>query len=149
VVTRAIELFEPVAEQTGVKLVFAQTSPATVSGEPGRLRQILTNLLDNALKFTPSGGTVECSLKVDNPSAPAWAELVVSDNGPGVPQANLEKVFERFSRSDPAHQPMQPKIGSGLGLSICRAIVRALGGSIRMENRQGGGARVIVRLPCS
>lgn len=149
VVSRAIELFEPVAEQKGVTMVSNPFPAVMVGAEPARLRQVLTNLLDNALKFTPSGGQVECSLKLDNPITPAWAELVVADTGPGVPTANLEKVFERFSRSDPAHQPMQPKMGSGLGLSICRAIVRALGGSIRMENRQEGGARVVVRLPCA
>ncbi|MFM8932830.1 MAG: sensor histidine kinase, partial [Gemmataceae bacterium] len=123
--------------------------PVTVKGEPGRLRQVLSNLLDNALKFTPAGGSVECSLSVDDPAYPGWATLEVADSGPGVPEESLERVFDRFNRTDPAHQPMRPKGGSGLGLSICRAIIRAVGGSIRMENRPTGGARLVVKLPCA
>jgi len=86
---------------------------------------------------------------VDDPAQPAWAILEVSDTGPGVPEESLERVFDRFNRTDPAHQPMRPKGGSGLGLSICRAIVRAVGGSIRMENRPTGGARLVVKLRCA
>ena len=149
VLERAVEMFEPVAEQRGIVLVMVPPSAVLVSGESSRLRQVLSNLLDNALKFTPPGGRVECSLRLDDPSNPAWVELEVADTGPGIPQENLERVFERFHRNDPAHQPMQPKSGTGLGLSICRAIIRPLGGSIRMENRPVGGIRVVIRLPCA
>ncbi len=149
VLERTVEMFTPVAEQKGVTLHLDSLPHLTVVGEPARLRQVLSNLLDNALKFTPPGGRIDCSLKPDSPLHPAWVELEVADTGPGVAEQSLEKVFDRFNRTDPAHLPMQPKIGSGLGLSICRAIVKAVGGSIRMENRPGGGARLLVKLPCS
>jgi signal transduction histidine kinase len=149
VLERTVEMFTPVAEQKGVTLHLDSLPHLTVVGEPARLRQVLSNLLDNALKFTPPGGRIDCSLKPDSPLHPAWVELEVADTGPGVAEQSLEKVFDRFNRTDPAHLPMQPKIGSGLGLSICRAIVKAVGGSIRMENRPGGGARLVVKLPCA
>ena len=149
VVERAIEMFTPVAEQKGIHLNLQASRTVTVAGEPGRLRQVLSNLLDNALKFTPPGGTVDCSWRVDDSAHPGWATLEVADTGPGVPEESIEKVFDRFNRTNPAHQPMRPKGGSGLGLSICRAIVKAVGGSIRMENRPTGGARLVVKLPCA
>lgn len=149
VLERAVEMFTPVAEQKGVTLNLEAHPPATVAADPARLRQVLSNLLDNAIKFTPEGGRVVCELKLDDPTRPAWADLSVTDTGPGVPPESLDKVFDRFNRTNPSQQPMQPKTGSGLGLSICRAIVKAMGGSIRMENRPGGGAQVLVRVPCS
>ena len=149
VLERAVEMFRPVAEQKNITLQFSPPPPATVLGDPAKIRQILSNLLDNALKFTPAGGRIDCNLVLDDPVHPAWAKLSVADTGPGVPNEYLEKVFDRFNRSDPAHQPMQPKTGTGLGLSICRAIVKALGGTIHMENRPIGGALLVVKLPCA
>jgi two-component system sensor histidine kinase ChvG len=122
-----------------------------VNGHDGRLSQVLSNLVDNALSFSPENGTVTVRLERDDREV----GIAVEDCGPGIPPDKLEAIFERFYTDRPATEPMRGK-NSGLGLSISREIVRAHGGRIWAENRypsQGGpigqpiGARFIVRLP--
>ncbi|HYB10003.1 MAG TPA: stimulus-sensing domain-containing protein [Alphaproteobacteria bacterium] len=116
-----------------------------VSGLEGRLAQVFRNLIENALSFSPPGGTVTLSLRHDG----EMIEAVVEDEGPGLPEGKFETIFERFYSERPAGE----KFGthSGLGLSISKQIVDVHGGTIRAENRRdaGGrvrGARFIVRL---
>jgi two-component system, OmpR family, sensor kinase len=112
-----------------------------VSIDPDLLEQILWNLCDNALKFTPSGGWVDVHIAQSEE-----LEIVVTDSGPGLGE-DPDRLFDRFVRADPARTPGQSRSGTGLGLSIVRAIAEGYGGSVKGENDPRGGARVSVRLP--
>ncbi len=115
--------------------------PVEVLGDRDRLRQVVDNLLDNALKFTPSGGRVE--VRITAADAPAVAELSVSDNGQGIAPEDLPHVFERFYRGDAARRAP----GAGLGLAIARRLVEAHDGTIRAESDGRDGARFVVQMP--
>lgn len=104
------------------------------------MERVLANLLDNASKYTPPGSTVEIGASVQ-PSGPV--EIWVEDDGPGLPPGKEEDIFKKFERG----QKESRTPGVGLGLAICRAIVEAHGGTIRAENRGGGGARFVFSLP--
>ena len=117
-----------------------------VAAVEGRLVQVLRNLIGNALSFSPPSGT----LTLRAAEAGAWVEIAVEDEGPGIPEARLEHVFDRFYTERPAGEQFGKH--SGLGLSISRQIVEALKGQISAENRRGPdgavlGARFVVRLP--
>ena len=103
------------------------------------MTQVLVNLLDNALKYTPRQSAIELEAGLDD----GTLTLAISDRGPGIPEADLRKVFDKFYRV-----PVPEGAGgTGLGLSICKGIVEAHGGAIRAENREGGGLRMMVTLP--
>jgi two-component system OmpR family sensor kinase len=116
-------------------------APAVVLGDRLRLHQVFANLLANVRTHTPAGTTATVSLQ---PSGNQIA-IVVSDDGPGVGDDDLGKLFDRFFRVDPARS--REKGGSGLGLSIVAAIVRAHGGVIRASHTSGGGLTMTVLLP--
>ncbi|MGA2191912.1 MAG: sensor histidine kinase KdpD [Nitrospirota bacterium] len=105
------------------------------------MTQVLINLLDNALKYSQGDLPVELSARVRG----ELMEIEVADRGPGIPEEDLQKIFDKFYR---VHRP-EGVSGTGLGLTICKGIVNAHGGMIRAENRQGGGARFIISLPLS
>ena len=105
-------------------------------GDPEKLRQVFLNLIDNALKHTPERGRIE--LRVE--TAAGRARAVMRDSGPGIPGADLERIFERFT-SDRS----RPGAGTGLGLPIARAIARAHGGELRAASP--GGAEFTLELP--
>jgi two-component system sensor histidine kinase KdpD len=103
------------------------------------MAQVIVNLLDNALKYTPRNSSVELAAGL----ADHTLTLAISDRGPGIPEQDLSRVFDKFYRV-----PVPEGAGgTGLGLSICKGIVEAHGGSIRAENREGGGLQMIVALP--
>jgi len=110
-----------------------QVEPTVISGEPERISRAVSNLLDNARRWSPAGGIVEVALR--------GGALVVRDHGPGFEPTDLPRVFERFYRSDRA----RAMPGSGLGLAIVRQAAEAHGGSAEAENAAGGGAVVRVR----
>ncbi len=112
-----------------------------VEGDSARLRQVVVNLLDNAIKYTPEGGTVRLRVKVEE----NHGVLEVSDTGIGITPEALPHVFNRFFRSEEAKAGRLP--GTGLGLSIVQSITEALGGSVRAESRHGLGTLVRVQLP--
>lgn len=114
--------------------------PVLVEMDAPRLEQVVANLLENALKFTPPGGRVQVTLAS---AAPGQARLTVQDTGPGIPPEDLPRVFERFFRG--THT--QAVEGSGLGLSIVQAVVAAHGGEVRAASPPEGGARFDVLLP--
>ncbi|MEQ1719146.1 MAG: stimulus-sensing domain-containing protein [Hyphomicrobium sp.] len=122
----------------------------TVLGNDGRLGQVFTNLIDNALSFSPDGATVTIRAR----SLPGQVEIAVEDEGPGIPEDRLSTIFERFYSDRPATDAKRGK-NSGLGLSISREIVHSHKGEIFAENRPGAGeadsktlgARFVVRLP--
>lgn len=120
-----------VAVQVGVDDV-------VVDGDDTRLTQVVTNLLTNAAKFTPGGGTVTISVTQDGPDA----VLTVEDTGPGIPAEELRHVFDRFWRGRSA----RPHRGTGIGLAVVDALVAAHGGSVRADSPPGAGARFTVRL---
>jgi two-component system sensor histidine kinase ChvG len=121
----------------------------SIIGDEGRLGQVLTNLLDNAVSFSPEGGTVTVRVR----SAAPFVEILVEDEGPGIPEDRREIIFDRFYSDRPATDTSRGK-NSGLGLSISREIVLAHGGEIFAENRREqargakpAGARLVIRLP--
>ena len=114
------------------------TAPTTVSGDDVRLQQVVTNLLTNALKFVPDGGSVTISTR----HADGWVELGVDDDGPGIAAADLPRVFERFYRGHEVRTG-----GSGIGLAVVAALVHAHGGEVSAHNRASGGASFLVRMP--
>jgi two-component system OmpR family sensor kinase len=119
------------------------TEPVPVEADPGAFQQIAWNLLDNALKLTPTGGSIGVTLQ----QTAAAVEFVVVDTGPGFGGTDPDSVFERFSRGDPARTRADETAGTGLGLAIVRALVEANGGTVHAESRAEGGARFTVRLP--
>jgi signal transduction histidine kinase len=124
-------------QERGVKVIL-DPLPAPVTGDPLRLRQLVTILVDNAVRHSPSGSTVEARVR---PVAGA-ALLQVDDHGPGIKPEDLPRLFERFWRADDA-----PAGGTGLGLAIAKWIVEQHGGQIGAVNRPEGGASFTVWLP--
>ncbi|MDY6903064.1 MAG: response regulator [Thermodesulfobacteriota bacterium] len=118
--------------------------PARVSGDPGRLRQVLINLIGNAVKFTEKGDVVIYVLFADNPVTMDAQNCIhlrfdIMDTGPGIPEDEQDKLFQAFSQIEStSHQHYE---GSGLGLSITRQLVELMGGKLQMENRPEGGCR--------
>lgn len=106
-----------------------------------RMTQVLVNLLDNALRYTPAGGQISLTTR----SAAGGVELIVKDNGPGIPDEDLQHLFERFYRGDKSRQ--REEGGSGLGLAIAKSLVESQGGQIIVESMPGEGAKFIIRLP--
>ncbi len=132
----------PLAESAGVALTYdAPTSPVVIEGDQKRLKQLLVNLMDNAIKYTPAGGSARLSLSVKNSSA----VIEVSDSGRGIPGSSLPHIFERFYRqTDPRDSRVS---GFGLGLAISKWIVDAHGGSIEADSTEGRGSTFTVHLP--
>ncbi|MES2957113.1 MAG: PAS domain S-box protein [Pseudomonadota bacterium] len=143
VVAAAVETALPKAAANGIELRTHSQQPAVfVSGDPDRLQQIVDNLLDNAVKFTPSGGTVTVSLCMVGQAA----EMRVADTGQGIHPAFLGRVFERFQQQDSTLTRRHG--GLGIGLAVVRELVRLHGGSERAESEGAGrGATFTVTLP--
>src|SRR6266540_3529864 len=120
-----------------------QPSLAAVRADAGRVGQVLGNLLDNALKFTPEGGEVRVSALEDG--EPGFARVEVADNGPGVPADVAERIFERLWQVEDDAGPSRK--GLGLGLHICRELVARQGGRIWVDSRPGEGATFAFTLP--
>jgi len=116
-------------------------SPARVLGDPHQLRQVLANLIGNALVHTPAGSPIEISLEREDEDV----RLEIRDHGPGLPTSDAEALFERFWRAEGGRR--RGKGGAGLGLAIVAGIVDAHGGRVAATNAQGGGARFVVHLP--
>jgi PAS domain S-box-containing protein len=113
----------------------------TALADANRLQQVLINLLDNAVKYSPDGGRIA----VRSARGRGVARIEVADEGPGIPPADLPHVFERFFRGDPSHR-LAPG-GTGLGLYICRGLLEQMRGSIDVASEPGRGATFVVRLP--
>ncbi len=129
------------AKDKGITLTCAAASRVHVRGDRTRFKQVVVNLLDNALKYTPEQGRI--TLTVSARPNEAWLE--VADDGVGIPASALPHVFDRFYRVDPARAPADG--GAGLGLAIVKSICSAHGGHIQVQSQPGGGSRFLVRLP--
>lgn len=139
-VEQSLDLFRHRAEQRGIELTSELPSPFRVLGEESLLRQVLVNLIDNAVKYTPEGGRVWVSGR----QGEDWAEFAVSDTGPGIPRKALDRIFERFYRVDKARSRAMG--GTGLGLSIVRHAAERQGGRVWVESSPGEGTTFRVRL---
>lgn len=135
IVAEAVELYEPLAEERGLRLQM-HTAPAQLSGSRSLLARMVTNLLDNAIKYSPQGGRILVAVEATEQNV----VLSVADEGPGVPEAQREKVLHRFARLDPSRS--QP--GSGIGLSIVAAAVRAHRAELELQENNPG-LRVVIR----
>jgi two-component system sensor histidine kinase BaeS len=118
-------------------------SSATIMGDADRLRQLFSNLLENTLRYAEAPGI----LKIGQNFGANRLILFFEDSGPGVPEKELDRLFDRLYRVDRSRSRAHG--GSGLGLSICKSIVNALGGEIRAQNGNSGGLRIEVELPTS
>jgi PAS domain S-box-containing protein len=142
VVTRSLEAMQPLAEQSGVRLEADSPLPdCWVRADRERLLQVATNLISNAVKFSPRGATVRLSLKRDGQAA----RVSIADQGPGVPAEFRDRIFQKFAQADASDR--RTRGGTGLGLSICKAIVEQHGGRIGFDSTPGHGARFYFDLP--
>jgi PAS domain S-box-containing protein len=142
IIHAAIDAVRPAAEAKGIRISTHIEAPdSIVRADSERLQQVLWNLLANAVKFTPAGGTVDLYLEQHE----SLAEIRIEDSGPGVPAEFLPRIFERFSQADGSSTRKHG--GLGLGLAIVRHLVELHGGTVSAANREEGGAVLTVRLP--
>ena len=138
--TAARELAGAFAEEAGVKIEVVPCDLVVIADQD-RVTRVLGNLIANAVKFSPKGGFIRVEATMDG----AWVYTAVSDQGPGIPADQLEHIFERFRQVENSNT--KGKGGSGLGLTICQAIVELHGGKIWVENLPKQGSRFIFTLP--
>jgi PAS domain S-box-containing protein len=141
VVSESVEAAKPIADEKGIELRVSLDTTPNMVGDRGRLGQVLDNLVSNAVKFTTNGGSVEVRLS----STADEALIEVVDNGIGIAPEEQELLFDRFFRSSEATERAIP--GTGLGLTIVKAIVERHHGSIEVESASGCGTTMRVRLP--
>ncbi|HVJ01996.1 MAG TPA: ATP-binding protein, partial [Sphingomonas sp.] len=148
--TEAIDLADVARRAAGLLAVRAAQSDVRidkpglderlpVTGEFRRTLQVLVNLIGNAVRYSPAGGTVWIRIERDGP----MGCVIVADQGKGIAVEDQERIFEKFGRVDPAEQG-----GSGLGLYIARLLARAMGGDLQVDSAPGMGARFVFKLPC-
>ena len=130
----------PLAAARGSRVSLDADESVSVQGDPAALALLLRNLVDNALRYTPAGGELRLTLQAGSPGA-TGARLTVDDSGPGIPEADRERVFERFVRGAAADQAS----GSGLGLAIVRSIARRHGATVTLGDSPLGGLRVALQ----
>ena len=139
---RAAASRKPEANAKGIELkIEIDKELPEVEVDTDRMTQVLINLLDNALRYTPENGMITLSgLKI-----PDGVAISIKDTGPGIPEKDLPHLFDRFYRGDKSRQ--RDEGGSGLGLAIARSLVESQGGRIRVESQSGEGAAFIIELP--
>lgn len=137
---QVVELMSAQARSAGLELT-ARVEPAPVSADEELIKQVATNLVTNAIQYTPAGGAVEVVVRVEE----SWAVLEVADTGIGLSETAQRHLFEEFYRSPEAKKTFRD--GTGLGLSICKRIIDIHGGRIDAKSRDGGGSVFGVRLP--
>jgi signal transduction histidine kinase len=136
-----VELYEDVAEARHVTVTLEPGVDVTVNGARDRLRQVFANLLDNAIKYTPEGGSVRTGVS----RGEGMAVVTVTDTGAGIPAEHLPRIWERLYRADASRSER----GLGLGLSLVKAYVIAHGGTVDAVSEPGRGSTFIVRLPAT
>jgi signal transduction histidine kinase len=141
IVRQACELFEPIAEDKNVQFISEVPDRIQLRGDTPMIQRMISNLIDNAIKYTPSGGITHVAVSENR----AQALVSIKDTGVGISQAELPRIFERFYRCDQSRS--QP--GIGLGLSLARAIARAHGGDIEAASGPNQGSIFTITLPKS
>jgi signal transduction histidine kinase len=139
VIQQSVDLYEDLAEQRGVRIEANAVGDLTIPVDRNRMRQVVANLLDNAVKYTPAGGRIQITARTDGTEA----VLSVIDTGIGIPADELPRIWDRLYRGDKSRSER----GLGLGLSLVKAIVEAHGGRVAVESTPGSGARFDLRLP--
>lgn len=142
-VRRVVDAFAARADQVDVEIAVTSPERLILDIDPGRIRQALENLVDNAMRHAPPGSRIEIVVEVSGDQC--WIRVL--DTGPGFDPEFLPRAFEPFSRSDTGRARVHG--GAGLGLAIVRAIVEAHGGDVRASNREGAGGEVAILLPMS
>jgi two-component system phosphate regulon sensor histidine kinase PhoR len=142
IVADVAEAFGEPAQRKAIALRHAAHSSASILSDAERLRRILDNLVDNAVKYTPEGGMVEVTLR---PAADGGAAIEIRDNGPGIPAEHLPRLFERFYRVDKARS--RELGGTGLGLAIVRHLAESIAAKVTVESEPGRGTCFTVSLP--
>jgi signal transduction histidine kinase len=138
-IRQSVELYEDLADERGVEIRTHVPSELVVDVDRNRMRQVLANLIDNAVKYTPTGGIVEIAAHSESGDAVA----TVSDTGVGIPAEELPRIWDRLYRGDKSRSTR----GLGLGLSLVKAIVAAHGGRVDVRSRPGAGSTFELRLP--
>jgi two-component system, OmpR family, phosphate regulon sensor histidine kinase PhoR len=128
-------------DDISIELLLGPDRPAEIAGDPDKLRQVLMNLIDNAVKYSPGGGRVEVELEATD----GRARVVVRDQGIGIPQGEQQRIFGKFYRVDP--QLSRGVGGTGLGLYISRELVRRMEGRVSVASHEGEGSTFVVDLP--
>jgi len=136
------EFFEPVAQENQITFTLAACPKASAVVDRTHIQQLLSNLIDNALKFTPAGESVTLQLE----QLSGQLVFKVMDTGIGIPEEDMPHIFNRFYQADRARSPARP--GSGLGLQICKRIAEAHGGEISVRANEHKGVTFTLRLPC-
>ncbi|TFH20418.1 MAG: HAMP domain-containing protein [Myxococcales bacterium] len=147
IVDHVVSTFRPLADEHKIDL--SLDSPASLPAihvDADRVIQVITNLCSNAMKFTPEGGAIRVGAREAVHQGLASVEITVTDTGPGIPQDELDKVFDRFHQVKVKRDGNKPK-GTGLGLAICREVVNHHGGEIWAECVEGGGCHMVFYLP--
>jgi signal transduction histidine kinase len=143
IAAQAVEGMRREAQRKHIDLVLSAAAVPPFAVDPARIAQLLGNLISNAVKFTPAGGKVEVRLG----TVEEQAVLTVTDTGVGIAEADRERIFERFFRTATATQ--QAIQGTGLGLTISKAIVEAHNGTITVDSDEGHGSTFTICLPLS
>jgi signal transduction histidine kinase/HAMP domain-containing protein len=142
-IRETLETLKPVAEESGVTIASPGPSPLVIRADRDKISRVLINLVHNGIKFTPPGGRVQVAASGDG----EWVTLAVQDSGPGIPPAEVERIFDKF------HQVKRSRgrggAGSGLGLPISRQLVEMHGGRLTVESAPGEGSTFTVVLPLS
>ncbi len=135
----ACDLFDPIAKEKDIQLLTVLPESLLISGDKSKMQRLITNLLENAIKYNKQGGTVTISVRKDN----QLVNIQVEDTGVGIPEDELPQIFERFYRCDRSRS----LAGIGLGLSLAKAIVKAFNGDIRVKSALDQGSSFHVTLP--
>jgi sigma-B regulation protein RsbU (phosphoserine phosphatase) len=143
VLEEAVQMAQPWAAQKQHRLSIDAAPQFVVRAEPSRLREALLNILGNAVKYTPAGGTVRASTSLRHRDSVTWAAIAVTDSGPGIPPDMREAIFEPYVRAAGTDNVT----GAGLGLSIAREVMRQMGGEIEVVSELGNGATFTLLLP--
>jgi signal transduction histidine kinase len=136
-----------IADAKGVRIVEPAPEAAGISvfADPDRTKQVLVNLIDNAIRYSPAGSAVNVEVSQPDKAGQVW--VTVADSGPGMPAEALPHVWDRFYKADRARR--RDSSGTGLGLAIARGIVEAQGGHVRVDSTPGVGTRFAFSVPAS
>jgi signal transduction histidine kinase len=145
VIEEAVLMVHPGAAQRNQSLVTRDVAEMTLEADPDRLRQVLVNLLGNAIKYTSPGGSIRIGTSAREEDGLHWGAIAIADTGPGIPAEKLAAIFQPYYRL-PGAEADAPE-GVGLGLAISRELIRKMGGDIEVESELGHGCVFTVRLP--